>query len=447
MLINKLKPMKKVIYLVSCVVFSSLISSCKKDEPKPNTTTNTTNSGGGNGPVVNYTPEQNKANLQQVGLDVIKEMDEMKNMKVIHNVINFAELVDQNDPMENNSSTAFMPFVIVNALANFHKTGNVEVVYSAMRQSKSLKNDETLEAVYNDAKGLYTWDASLKKWVKTPSKSIVFKFPALKGNIANNATYTIDYTPYSGKVAHSDLTGNMPANLTAKLDIDNTNLLNFDMKATYDSEGIPTSISSNLKIENFNFALNMNASSSDANSNFSFTHSGKTIVAMGGSIKGNFKKSNLENLEDNVKKTEDISKVLTSVSGYFHVLNVKFETSANVQAFADEVRAKGGEDKIKNDSEWVSLINKHLITSLYYTDRNAKIGKGEMYMKPYTNTYTVWENNKQVQKTETGEDMNVRIVFEDGSRIDIESYLDKGFDQLENEFENFLNAMEKNYDN
>ena len=85
MLINKLKPMKKVIYLVSCVVFSSLISSCKKDEPKPNTTTattNTTNSGGGNGPVVNYTPEQNKANLQQVGLDVIKEMDEMKNMKI-----------------------------------------------------------------------------------------------------------------------------------------------------------------------------------------------------------------------------------------------------------------------------------------------------------------------------------------------------------------------------
>jgi hypothetical protein len=68
-------------------------------------------------------------------------------------------------------------------------------------------------------------------------------------------------------------------------------------------------------------------------------------------------------------------------------------------------------------------------------------------MKPYTDTYTVWENNKEVQKTETGEDMNIRIVFEDGSRIDIESYLDKGVDQLENEFENLLNSMENNYDN
>jgi hypothetical protein len=430
--------MKKLIYFASFIAVSSFITSCnKKDDPKPNPS------------VVTYTPEQNKANLQQTGLDVMKEIDEAKNMKVIHNVINFAELVDKDDPIENNTSSAFMPYVIVNALSNFHETGNVEVVYSAMKHSKSLKNDENLETVYTEAKGLYTWDGSLNKWVKTASNNIVFKFPALKGSIANNATYTIDYIPYTGKVAHTDLTGNMPSNLIAKLDIDNTNLLTFDMKATYDSEGIPTSIASNLKIENFKFALEMNASSTDINSKFSFTHNGKNIVAMGASSKGNFKKSNLETVEDNIQETEDINKLLTSMNGYFQVFNVKFEASANVQAFADDVRSKGGENNIKNDSEWTNLINKYLTTSVYYTDRNAKIGKGEMYMKPYTNTYTVWDyqTNKNVEKTESGEDMNVRIVFEDGSKIDLESYLDKGFDQLENEFEKFLNSMESNYDN
>ena len=435
--------MKRVIYLATCIAVTSFVSSCKKDEPKPTTTT--TNNG--SGPVVTYNPEQNKANLQQTGLDAIKEIDEAKNMKVIHNIINFSELVDLNDPMKSNGSNAFMPYTVLNSLVNFKETGNVEVVYSALKQSKSLKNDENLESVYNDAKGTYSWNANSKKWDFTKANNIVFKFPATKNSNVNNATYTISYVPYTGKVATADLTGNMPANLTAKLDIDNVNYLAFDLKAVYDAEGIPTSIGSNLKVENFNFGLEMSASSTDASSKFSFTHSGKNVVSMGTSVKGNFKKSNLENLENNVEKPEDMNKVLTSMNGYFHVLNVKFETSSNVQAFTDEIRSKGGSDNIKNESDWANLINKHLITSVYYTDRNAKIGKGELYMKPYTNTYTVCENNKPVKKNENGEDINLRILFEDGSKIDVESYFEKGFDQLEKEWENFMNSMDNNYNN
>ena len=58
--------MKKTIYLASCLTFLSLFTACKKEDVKPNptpTTGTTTNGGGGSGPVINYTPEQNKANL------------------------------------------------------------------------------------------------------------------------------------------------------------------------------------------------------------------------------------------------------------------------------------------------------------------------------------------------------------------------------------------------
>ena len=76
--------MKKLIYLASCLTFMSALSSCKKEAVNP-----TTNNG--NGAVITYTPEQNKANLQQSGLDAMKEMDDAKNMKVIDNLIYFSE--------------------------------------------------------------------------------------------------------------------------------------------------------------------------------------------------------------------------------------------------------------------------------------------------------------------------------------------------------------------
>lgn len=441
--------MKKTIYLVSCLSVFTLFSACKKDVVKPNptpTTGTTTNGGGGSGPVINYSPEQNKANLQQSGLDAMKEMDDAKNMKVIDNLIYFSELVDQKDPIEGTNVKALMPIIMVNALTNFKESGNPEVVYSAMRQTKSFSDVDNAEALFNEIKGIYTWNASEKKWDKTASSSFIFKFPATKNNIGNNATYTIDYTPYKGKVADTELEGNMPSKLTAKLDIDNTNYLSFDFNASYDGEGIPTFIASNLKVESFNFNVEMNSSSSELSSKFSFTHSGKNIVSMACSIKGSFAKANLETLEDNVKNVEDVDKVVTSMSGYLQVYNVKLESSANVKAFTDEIRAKGGSDKINDDKVWLDLVNKHLIHSIYYTDRNAKIGHGELYMKKYTDTYTEWVNGVAVQKTETNEDAGVRIVFEDGSKIDLETYFESGFDKLENEFENFLNSMENNYD-
>ncbi len=440
--------MKKTIYLASCLTVLSLFTACKKEEikPTPTPTTNPTDNGGGSNAVINYTPEQNKANLQQSGLDAMKEMDDAKNMRVIDNLIQFSKLIDQNDPIDNNNTQGLMPIIMVNSLIKFKETSNPEVVYSAMRHTKKLSEADNVEALFDEIKGIYTWNASEKKWNKTTSNSLIFKFPAFKDNIGNNATYTIDYTPYKGKVADTELEGNMPAKLTAKLDIDNTNYLAFEFNASYDADGLPTSIASNLKVENFNFNVEMSASSSDLSSKFSFTHSGKNIVSMGCAFKGNFAKANLETLEDNVKNVEDANKVVTSMSGYLQVYNVKLESSANVQAFSDEVKAKGGSDNINDDKVWLDLVNKHLIHSIYYTDRNAKIGHGELYMKTYTDTYTEWVNGVAVKKTETHEDAGVRIVFEDGSKIDLETYFESGFDKIQNEFENFLNSMENNYD-
>jgi hypothetical protein len=243
----------------------SALSSCKKEAVNP-----TTNNG--NGTVITYTPEQNKSNLQQTGLDAMKEMDEAKNMKVIDNLIYFSELVDINDPMESTKASTLMPIIMVNALTKFKETGNHEFIYSAMKQTKSLSSDTSIESLFNNIKGIYSWNASEKKWDKTTNNSLIFKFPATKQNNGNNATYTIDYTPYNGNAAATELKGNMPSSLTAKLDIDNTNYLTFGFNANYDSEGIPTAITSNLKVENFNFGLAMTSSASEVSSKFSFTH-------------------------------------------------------------------------------------------------------------------------------------------------------------------------------
>ncbi len=162
--------MKKTIYLASCLTFLALFTACKKEDVKPNptpTTGTTTNGGSGSGQVINYTPEQNKANLQQSGLDAMKEMDDAKNMKVLENLIHFSELVDQKDPIEGTNVKALMPIIMVNALTNFKETGNPEVVYAAMRQTKSFSDADNAEALFDEIKGIYIWNSSEKKWDKT----------------------------------------------------------------------------------------------------------------------------------------------------------------------------------------------------------------------------------------------------------------------------------------
>ena len=419
---------------------SVFVTSCKKKETNTNT------------PIV-YSAEQNKANLQQSGLDMIKEMDDAKNMKTIDNVISFTYFMDQANPFENVKPQTIMPIKVMYALKDFRSSGDQISVYSALRESKSLEDDTTIEMAFNDIKGTYTWNAIDKKWDKESGNDLVMIFPATKTSTSNNAKYTVQYTPYTGAVLAKELEGNTPQKVVAKLDINGLPITQFNFDAAYNSEGVPSKLEANLRVENYNFNTLLSLSSSSAAYSYAFTHNTKNLFSMGTTLTGNFTKAHLESLnDDSVEKPEDLTKVATSMNAYIQVLNIKLEGNANVQGLSNEFTTAGGSDNI-SESKGVTILNNNLKLKAFYTDKNSTIGHSEFYLKPYTNTWTDYVYNPstgnydQVTKTESGESIDIRLVFEDGSKADLETYFGNGFDKLEDEFTKFTKDLESRYGN
>ena len=419
---------------------SVFVTSCKKKETNTNT------------PIV-YSAEQNKANLQQSGLDMIKEMDDAKNMKTIDNVISFTYFMDQSNPFENVKPQTIMPIKVMYALKDFRASGDQISVYSALRESKSLEDDTTIEMAFNDIKGTYTWNAIDKKWDKESGNDLVMIFPATKTSTSNNAKYTVQYTPYTGAILAKELEGNTPQKVVAKLDINGLPITQFNFDAAYNSEGVPSKLEANLRVENYNFNTLLSLSSSTAAYSYAFTHNTKNLFSMGTTLTGNFTKAHLESLnDDSVEKPEDLTKVATSMNAYIQVLNIKLEGNANVQGLSNEFTTAGGSDNI-SESKGVTILNNNLKLKAFYTDKNSTIGHSEFYLKPYTNTWTDYVYNPstgnydQVTKTESGESIDIRLVFEDGSKADLETYFGNGFDKLEDEFTKFTKDLESRYGN
>jgi hypothetical protein len=342
-----------------------------------------------------------------------------------------------------------MPFNVLYALRSFEKTGDQELVYASLRQAKSLENDTTIEMGFNDIKGTYEWNAGAQKWDKTEGDALVLKFPSNKDKTTNNASYVVEYAPYTGTVYNNDFVGNTPKKVVAKLTVDTKTLVQFNFDAEYNSDGIPNLLLANLKVEGYNFNTKLVLTNSLISNSYAFTHNGSNIISMGTSINGTFTKAHLESLNENsVSKVEDINKVATGMNAYIQVLDVKLEGNANVNGMVSDVIAKGGSEKIEdNATEIVDVLNKKLVLKAFYVSNGVRIANSELYVDKYTNTYTTWENGQEVIKTEEGEDANIRLVFDDASKADLETYFGQGFEKLEDDFTKFISDLESRYGN
>ena len=426
----------KVTSLLSLTAGLVLFSACKKDKVTPAA------------PVV-LTPEENKTNLQQTGLDFMKQMDDAKNLTSIDNTVYFTDLLNTTNPFEGTKPSAIMPFNVLYALRSFEKTGDQELVYASLRQAKTLENDTTIEMGFNDIKGTYEWNASAKKWDFTSGNTLVLKFPSSEAKTTNNASYVVEYAPYTGTVYNNDLVGNTPKKLVAKLTVDAKTLVQFNFDAEYNTDGIPSSLLANLQVESYNFNSKLILSSSVVSNDYAFTHNGNNIISMGTSINGNFTKAHLESLnENNVSQAEDLNKVATGMNAYIQVLNVKLEGTGNGNGAVSDILAQGGSKAIGDDvTKIVNILNKNIALKAYYVSTGANIAHSEFYVDKHTNTYTTWVNGQEVTKTDVNEDVNIRLVFDDASRADLETYFGKGFEKLEDDFTKFTKDLDSRYGN
>jgi hypothetical protein len=101
-------------------------------------------------------------------------------------------------------------------------------------------------------------------------------------------------------------------------------------------------------------------------------------------------------------------------------------------------------DEFKADTALVKEINKYVALDLVYADTKQKIASAEAFPTKSTYTEYNYELGKDVTKAESEIDM--KFVFANGSKDDVEAYFGKGFEQLVNDLNTFIVELNNNYE-
>jgi hypothetical protein len=413
--------MKKISLYLLLATGISVAPSCKKDAVAPTTPVATV-----------YNDEQNKENLQNTGLSMMKEMEDTKNLVGIDYTMHFADLVEQADPFGSNA--AFMPMKVITALALFGENGSTKALESSLKRGGS---EDNLNDAYTSRLGEYSWNGN--GWNKKASTKIILRFPSKEGK-GNNASYEISFVNYTGTSLLPE--GNTPSSVDAKFIVDGATLVQFEFKGLYNSDGIPNLLDAKLSVKPYSFSSTFTNTSSKIAKVFAFKRLDKTLLAMGASISGNLDKATIEDLVNN-EKAEEINKVVKSIYSYTQLFDIVIKGEANVDGIVNDV--KGKQDV--SDEEIIATGNKNVSVGVYYVSTGQKIAGSEFYLKNHT--YQDYQYNPGTQQWEsverTDKELDIRMIFKDGSKADLETYFKNGFDKLGDEFEKFAQDLDNRY--
>ncbi len=415
--------MKKISLYLLLATGISVAPSCKKDAVAPTTPIT---------PTTVYNDEQNKENLQNTGLSMMKEMDDAKNLVGIDYTQHFADLVEKADPFGSNA--AFMPMKVITALALFGENGSTKALESSLKRGGS---EDNLNDAYTSRLGEYSWNGN--GWNKKASTKIILRFPSEEGK-GNNASYEISFVNYSGTSLLPE--GNTPSSVDAKFIVDGNIITQLEFTGKYNSDGIPNLLDAKLSVKPYSFSSTFTNTSSKIAKVFAFKRLEKTLLAMGATISGNLDKATIEDIVNN-ENAEEINKVVKSISAYTQLFDIVIKGEANVDGIVNDV--KGKEDV--SDEAVVSTANKNVKLSVSYASSGQQIAGSEFYLK--SNTYQDYQYNPEtkqwVQVERTDKELDIRMIFKDGSKADLETYFKNGFDKLGDEFEKFAQDLEDRY--
>ena len=422
--------MKKISLYLLLATGISVAPSCKKDAVAPTTPIT---------PTTVYNDEQNKENLQNTGLSMMKEMDDAKNLVGIDYTQHFADLVEKADPFGSNA--AFMPMKVLTSLSVFGETGSTKALESSLKRGGS---EENLNDIYSKRVGEYKWNG--KNWIKNTAvkDKIILRFPSSNTKTVNNASYEITFVNYTGSGLPDDLKGNVPSRVDAKFIVDGKTLVQFEFKGVYNTDAIPSLLDAKLSVFPYSFSSTFTNNSSNISKVFAFKRNDKTLLAMGANIKGKLDKATIENMV-NDENAEEINKVVKSISAYTQIFDIIIKGEANVDGIVNDLK---GKDEVSKD-EQAATANKNLKVGVYYVSSGQQIANSEFYLKNHTyQDYQYNNNTKQWELVEiTDKDLDIRMVFKDGTKADLETYFNNGFDKLGDEFEKFAQDLENRYDN
>jgi hypothetical protein len=455
--------MKKLIFGIAASIFLAafIISSCRKEKDSAEKFST-------------QSVEENKAVVENSGIelsDVMKSMETMSTNDVIINFVNLSSSLDAKGFLFSSNSKIFSTLNAIVAASR----GEIKLnkVFDAMIYSKELKSEdpESIQQFWDENVGTYTWNGLLDDWDEVlGGDKIIFIFPSVEGSSTNDATITI-YN-YAGvnisNPIEEEYSGDLPVSLNADLKVGSETLVSFVFGASYNSDGVPDAIAADLTIEDFKFEVDISNNTNVVSVNYKFLENGNIIMDMGATGKGLFTDANYD--DNTVHHTETYSyvcdyvwnsntqqwdyvycewtdewdetefeEILHSASAHFQLFNIELRGDIDVKGLMDQIRiideAVDNEeiDYEEADNRYASKLNQYLNLRLVNLTTNEIMAKAEAYVVHETD----WEEYTYI---------DFRLTFGDGSPIDMETYFDEGFDTFVAQINSLFNDINADYD-
>jgi len=383
------------------------------------------------------TVEQNKTNLEDNGVSLVNSVTTLKNASGIQASIAFSKHLDGSTLPDNISGGRVGDnggVRLLQLLASFGEGKSTPAkTLSGMRVATS--NFESFQAEYADVVGVYTYSKANDTWTyeKTGDR-IIFKFPSTEAGTVNNAEYDIyglETVNITSDLGGADYTGDYPTALKAELTVDGQKRMSYSFSASYNSKGDPSAVSISLSIDNYTLAYEVSNSTTEAKFDYSLKDGDKMLFGYGVRGQGNFS-------SDAVEGSQNVGSVLTTATAYFQIMNIKFSGEVNAKALAD------GMETADTIEEELALLNANYKLIVFYDDSKKKIAESEFYVTDEEYTEGEWIFNEQTQQYEyietqkTKKVLEVRLIFADGTKSDLATYTDTGFDDIKNALDDFI---------
>lgn len=438
-----------------------LLTSCKKNDDAEKFST--------------LSVEQNKAIVEDSGIDFVNAMGRMESLETIEVLVNLGNLNSKSGKSCMVLSEGSKLASVFHALANAtNGKRDLDGVYDAMISPRELKSEdpESIQEWWNDNVGTYTWNKTTSDWdIVYGGNKLIFLFPATENSLTNNATITI-YNYAGVQIANpidDDYSGDLPAALNADLKVGSKTLVSFVYGASYNNDGVPKSVAVDLTIETFKFEVDITNDTKVVSVNYKFLENGNTILDMGATGHGLFTEDNYD--ANTVHHTETYSyvcnyvwnsytqtwdyvycedtdewdetefeEILNSAEAHFQLFSIALKGEIDVKGLTDQIRViedQYDKEKITDavrDQRTAEQINKFLNLRLVNIAKNEIIAKAEAYVVHESDYYDDWTY------------VDFRLTFGDGSPVDMETYFDTGFDTFVDEINDLIYDINTDYD-
>lgn len=366
----------------------------------------------------NLSPEENKMAMEDNAAAFMDDMDALTGDPGVQALGSFSTLTET-APLPNGrkapANNAFSMMRLLGKFGNGETTGRK--VLEGFRSADHVV-DATPEEDFDSHAGTYVYNKATNQWSFTAgSDKIIFKFPSTETGTTNDAELSI-YSFATVRVVRDGIEDYMPTSLKADLKVADQKRVEYVLAASYKSNGDPTSVNTSLTVGVFKLSFSGKNTTSEIGATYAISKSNATVLAFGVGATGNF-------------DTGDANASLNKASAFFQIKNIKFAGEINVETFAEAMQsATTIQDQVDAYNEATRFV-------VFYADSKKKIADSEFYVGMAEQTWEEcydydgdWIYDDCETYTETYETAKMRLIFQDNSKADIETYFNEGFESF-----------------